>query len=58
MAPLVNQRATMHRQGWKRMQQKAQATEGLYRVLTPRQQAKARTLLRFHPGSGMFREGD
>jgi hypothetical protein len=55
MPPPVNQRATMHQQGWQMMQQTARAAEDLYKVLTPGQRARADTLLPFHPGAGMFR---
>ena len=35
------------------MQQTAQATQGLYQVLTPQQQARADGLLLLQPGRGM-----
>ncbi|MGE5154908.1 MAG: Spy/CpxP family protein refolding chaperone [Bdellovibrio bacteriovorus] len=55
MPPPIDQRASMHQQGWQMMQQTAQATRGLYQVLTPEQQAKADTLLPFHPGGWTYR---
>ena len=55
MPPPIDQRATMHQQGWQMMQQTAQATKDLYQTLTPEQQSKANTLLPFHPDPGMFR---
>jgi len=55
MPPPIDQRAAMHQQGAQMMQQTAQATQGLYQVLTPEQQAKANTLLMFQPGLSMAR---
>ena len=55
MPPPIDQRATMHQQGWQMMQQTAQATKDLYQTLTPEQQSNANTLLPFHPDPGMFR---
>ena len=40
----------MHQQGFATVQQRIEATQDLYQVLTPEQQAKANTLLSFHRG--------
>lgn len=53
MPPTGDQRAIMHGQGLDQMQQLAQATDALYRVLTPKQRAKADGLLTFQHGPGM-----
>ena len=50
MPPASNQRTAMHQQGFATMQQSLKATQDLYQVLTPAQQAKADTLLPFHRG--------
>jgi len=55
MPPSVDQRTAMHQQGAATMQQRLKATQELYQVLTPEQQAKANTLLSFHRGMGMYR---
>lgn len=53
MPPTGDQRAVMHGQGLDQMQQLAQARNALYRVLTPKQRAKADGLLTFQHGPGM-----
>ena len=55
MPPSPDQRTAMHQQGFATMQQRIKATQDLYQVLTPAQQAKANTLLSFHRGWGMYR---
>lgn len=55
MPPSSDQQAVMHQEGAATMQQSVRASEDLYRVLTPEQQAKANTLLPFRPGPGMSR---
>jgi len=53
MPPTGDQRLAMHQQGSQTMQQAAQASQDLYRVLTPQQKAQADNLLMFHHGPGM-----
>jgi Spy/CpxP family protein refolding chaperone len=55
MPPATDQRIAMHQQGVTMMQQRAQAAQGLYQVLTSEQRAKADSLLMFGPGFGMVR---
>jgi Spy/CpxP family protein refolding chaperone len=55
MPPETDQRTAMYQQGMAMMQQTAQATQGLYQVLTPQQRAKADNLLMLRPGFGMAR---
>jgi Spy/CpxP family protein refolding chaperone len=55
MPPSSDQQTAIHQEGAATMQQRVKATEDLYQVLTPEQQAKANTLLPFRPGSGMNR---
>jgi Spy/CpxP family protein refolding chaperone len=57
LPPPTDQRAAMHQQGTEMMQQTAQATQGLYQVLTPAQGAKADNLLLLQPGRGMAQFG-
>ncbi|MEA3274071.1 MAG: Spy/CpxP family protein refolding chaperone [Pseudomonadota bacterium] len=45
MAPAGDQRVAMHQQGSQMVQQRAQATQNLYGVLTPAQRAKADNLI-------------
>lgn len=53
--PSPDRRAAMHQEGFATMQQGLKASQDLYQVLTPQQQAKANTLLPFHPGFGTYR---
>lgn len=51
--PAGDQRLAMHQQGSQTMQQAAQASQELYRVLTPQQKARADNRLMFRHGPGM-----
>jgi Spy/CpxP family protein refolding chaperone len=54
VTPSSDQRTAMPQQGAATMQQSLKATQDLYKVLTPEQQAKADRLLPFHRGGGMY----